>query len=86
MTTSKAVEPLFAGHRYSELIGCLIYLACGTRPDIAFAVHSLTCGMHSPLINTGKQPSTFSAASSLWKSPTAAALSRTWALRSTDYA
>jgi hypothetical protein len=44
----KEGELLGAGNRYCELVGCLIYLACGTRPDISYAVHSLTRFMHSP--------------------------------------
>ena len=29
-------------HTYQRLIGKLIYLACGTRPDIAFAIGQLS--------------------------------------------
>jgi hypothetical protein len=44
----KEGAPLPPGNRYPELVGCLMYLACGTRPDIAYAVHSLTRFMQAP--------------------------------------
>ena len=46
---TKEGEPLPAVNRYAELVGCLMYLACGTRPDIAFAVNSLTRFMLRPM-------------------------------------
>lgn len=32
----------YEGHKYQELIGSLMYLAVGTRPDIMFAVNFLS--------------------------------------------
>ncbi|KAF7360926.1 Integrase catalytic domain-containing protein [Mycena sanguinolenta] len=42
-TPSQELTELLAAIPYRSLIGCLMYLAIGTRPDIAFPVNKLTC-------------------------------------------
>ena len=44
---------------YRNLVGCLIYLACSNRPDIAFAANFLSCFVENPGENTGKPEKEF---------------------------
>ena len=42
-------RPRLAGaHSYMEIVGCLLYIACNARPDVAFAVYMLSRRTHNP--------------------------------------
>ena len=49
-----------AGKPYRELVGALSWLALGSRPDIAFAMSTLSRFGHNPGRETGKQRSAYS--------------------------
>lgn len=52
---NKNIDPLLTtSHPYCSLIGALLWLSNGTRPDITFAVNRLSSSMSNPTVTHWK--------------------------------